>query len=362
MIILSLLFASVVSVSGFSPGFQPPSCGIGAETAGGGVRAFSMGGVSAGMPDSAMVSGANPSVSAWAVSTAFSWGTKVRDTRDISWSGASAFPDISMIVPMPYNLQFSALLSNRSRINREDSLVFENGSGTIKWTGGSAESYMGLTARVSEHLAFSLGGKCFFGSALGDAVTTPDNPGHQVPVATVYRDDLAFSPAWGAVFGAFMNTDYLAAGLSVVTDRSGSLNIQRDYAGTSSADTTSNYSVPGELYAGLSVRIIPRLAIGLDFYSRKALHLLGKTTEAGSTAASGFEVDAGSGFCIRGGFRAMNGLWRDGAMMYTGGAGYTVSGGKASFDIGASYETWGADQSETVVFASVMASENWLGR
>jgi hypothetical protein len=362
MIIISLLFASVVSVSGFFPGFQPPSCGIGAETAGGGVRAFSMGGVSAGMPDSTMVSSANPSTSAWAVNTALSWGTKVRDTRDLSWSGASAFPDISMIVPLPYHIQFSALLSNRSRINRKDTIVFETGSGTVDWSGGSAESYMGLTTRVSEHLAFSLGGKCFFGSALGDAVTKLNNPGQQAALSSSYRDDLAFSPAWGAVFGAFMNTDYLSAGVSIVTDRSGDLNVQRDYAGNSSADTTSNYSVPGELYAGLSMRIIPRLAIGLDFYSRKALNLLGKTTEAGSFAASGFEVDAGSGFCVRGGFRAMSGLWRDGATMYTGGFGYTVSGGKASFDIGASYETWGTDQSETVVFASVMASENWLGR
>jgi len=362
MIIPSLICTFLVSVSGFFPGFQPPSCGIGAETAGGGVRAFSMGGVSAGMPDSNMVSGANPAASAWAVKTALSWGTKVRDTRDISWSGAAAFPDISMIVPLPYHVQFSALLSNRSRINRKDPIVFETGSGTIDWSGGSAESYMGLTARVSEHLAFSMGGKCFFGSALGDAVTKLNNQGQQAPISSSYRDDIAFSPSWGAAFGAFMNTDHLSAGLSIVTDRSGNLSVQRDYMGGSLSDTTYHYSVPGELFAGVSMRIIPRLAIGLDFYSRKALHLLGKTTEEGSFAASGIEINAGNGFCIRGGFRSMSGLWRDGATMYTGGLGYTLSSGRASFDVGASYETWGLDQSETVVFASILASENWLGQ
>ncbi len=362
MIMPSLIIAFLVSVSGFFPEFQPPSSGIGAETAGGGVRAFSMGGVSAGMPDSNMVSGANPSASAWAVNTALSWGTKVRNTQDISWSGASAFPDISMIVPLPYHIQFSALLSGRSRINKKDPIVFETGSGKVNWSGSSAESYMGLTARVSEHLAFSVGGKCFFGSALGDAVTKPNNPGIAIPLSTCYRDDLAFSPSWGAAFGAFVNTDRLSAGLSIVTDRSGSLGVQRDYMGGSSSDTTFQYSVPGELFAGVSMRIIPRIAVGLDFYSRKAMHLLGKTTEEGSFAASGIEINAGNGFRIRGGFRAMNGLWRDGATMYTGGLGYTIPGGRASFDVGASYEVWGADLSETVVFASIRASENWLGQ
>ncbi len=362
MIILNVLLASVISVTGFTPGFQPPSCGIGAETAGGGVRAFSMGGVSAGVPDSAMISGANPAASAWAVNTGLSWGTKVRETDDTAWSGASAFPDISVIMPLPLRLQFSAFLSNRSRINAEDSIVFDGGSGTVNWTGGSGESYLGLTTRASDHLSFSVGGKCFFGSAMGDASTSPDDPGTVMPVASDYRDDLSFSPSWGMFIGTFMNTEFLSAGVSIVTDRSGNMEIQRDYMGNSSADSTLKYSIPGELYAGVSARIHPRFIVGVDYYARKALHLLGSTTEEGSYIASGLEYSAGLGFHLRGGYRTIDGLWRDGGSRFSGGIGYDIAGGKASFDIGASYETWGSDLSETVVFASIRTSENWLGR
>ncbi len=362
MIILNILLASVISVIGFSPEFQPPSCGIGAETAGGGVRAFSMGGVSAGVPDSNMVSTANPAASAWTVRTGLSWGTKFRDTEDLTWSGASAFPDVSMIIPFPLGLQFSAFLSNRSRINREDAVVYDNGSGTIKWTGGSGESYLGLTTRVSNHLAFSLGGKCFFGSAMGDAVTSPDNPGHTVILSSSYRDDLSFSPSWGPAFGAFWDTRYISAGFSIVTDRSGDIDVQRTYMGNSSADTSFHYTVPGEFSAGVSAQVHPRLLLGVDFFARKALNILDSTTEKGNYIASGLEFTPGMGFRIRGGFRAIDGLWRDGASRYSGGIGYLIAGGRASFDIGASYETWGADESETVVFASIRTSENWLGR
>ncbi len=362
MIILSIFVASLISVTGFSPEFQPPSYGIGAETFGGGVRGFSMGGVSAGMVDSNMVSGANPSASAWAENTGLSWGSKFRETDDLTWSGASSFPDISMIMPLPLRLQLSAFLSNRSRINLEDSIVFDNGSGTIKWTGGSGESYLGLTTRISEHLAFSIGGKCFFGSALGDAVTTPDSTGHMVPVSTIYRDDVEFSPSWGPVLGAFMNFEYFSAGFSIVTDRSSTYEIERSYVGGSSADTSFHYSVPGELTVGVSSRVIPQLVVGVDYFARKALSLLGTTTEEGSYIASGFEYSPLSSLRLRGGYRTITGLWRDGASRYSGGIGYLISGGKASLDVGVSYETWGIDESETVVFASIRTSENWLGR
>jgi hypothetical protein len=321
-----------------------------------------MGGVSAGMVDSTMVSAANPAASAWAGSTGLSWGTKVRETQDTAWSGAASFPDISLIMPLPLNLQFSAFLSNRSRMNTVDTLVVENGIGTIDWTGGSAESYIGVTTSVSEHLAFSLGGKCFFGSAYGKAVTSHDSPSCMEPASSIFRDDLSFSPSWGMFVGAFVNTDYLSAGASLVTDRSGNLDIQRDYEGNSSADTVYHYRVPGELHAGISSSVIPRFVIGLDFFSRKSLTLLEKTTGDGSYLASGFEFNPGHGFRIRGGYRVIDGLWRDGASRYSGGAGYVIASGKASFDIGVGYETWGTDQSETVVFASIRASENWLGR
>ena len=362
MIIFNFLLASLISVTGFSPAFQPPSCGIGAETAGGGVRSFSMGGVSAGLADSNMVSGANPAASAWAASTGLAWGTKVRDTNDLTWSGASSFPEVSMVFPLPLNLQFSALMSSRSRINIEDTVTFIGGSGTEKWTGSSGESYLGFTSRVSEHLAFSLGGKCFFGSAMGNAVTLPDSPDQGIPLASSFRDDLSFSPSWGPALGAFLNTRYFSAGMSIVTDRSGNLDIHRDYLDKSSADTTVKYSVPGEFSAGVSSQLHPRIIVGLDYFARKSFTILDQTTDEGSYLASGIEFNPGYGLRLRGGFRTMNGLWRDGASRYSGGIGYFIAGGRASFDIGASYETWGVDESETVVFASIRTSENWLGQ
>ncbi len=172
-----ILFLTLVSISGFDPPLQMPSQGIGSETVSEGVRSFSMGGVSAGIPDSGMVSIANPSASAWAGTTGFSFGARVRDTEDPSWSEASDFPDVSVMMSLPLGVQLSGVLSGRSRLNSTDSVFFENGSGTIHWSGSTAESYLGATLKASNNFAFSLGGRCFFGSALGDAVTNRESPG-----------------------------------------------------------------------------------------------------------------------------------------------------------------------------------------
>lgn len=362
MIIMNLVLASLVAVTGFSPAFQPPSSGIGAETLSGGVRSFSMGGVAAGIPDSNMVSLANPAASAWAHNTGLSWGMKARDTEDLAWSGAAAFPEISMIIPMPLNLQLSGILSNRSRINISDVISTDSTSGTIDWTGGTGESYLGFTIQASHNFSLSLGGKCFFGSALGDALTSPFNSSGGVPISSYYRDDISFSPSWGPEFGAFLNTRYFAAGFSIVTDRSGVLEIQRDYVGSSEADTSSQYTVPGELTSGISARVHNNIVVGLDYYARKAITLLDRTTAEGSYIAAGIEISPLEGFTLRGGYRKMDGLWRDGATRYSGGLGYEVSGGRASFDVGVGFETWGIDESETVLFISFRAAENWLGR
>jgi len=362
MMILNFALVSLISVSGFSPAFQPPAYGIGAENAGGSVRAFSMGFVSAGIPDSNMVSGTNPAASGWARATGLTWGTKMMDTSDITWSGAASFPDISVIIPLPAGLQISGLISSRSRMNTQDTVIVSNGSGSISWTGGSGESYAGITSRVSEELAFSLGGKCFFGSALGEGIASINSSGPTMPVPTEYRDDVALLPSWGLVFGAFVNTRIVSAGFSIATDRSGDLTLNRDYIGDAIADSTARYSVPGELTAGISAHVHPRVLIGVDFFARKALHLLDHTTEEGSYLASGFEVTPGLGFRVRGGFRTMDGLWRDGASTYSAGIGYNIAGGQASVDAGISYESWGTDESETVFFASIRASENWLGQ
>lgn len=358
--IFPIVFAALTAVSGFYPPFQPPTDGIGSETAGGGVRAFSMGGVSAGVPDSAAVSIVNPAASAWAVNTGLAVGTKFRDTADPDWSEAASFPDISLMMPLPYGLQLAGVLSGRSRLNSEDEVSFNNLSGTVEWTGSTAESYLGLTMQASRNLAFSIGGKCFFGSAMGDAVTSTGG-GSGAPITGIYRDDLSFGSSWGLSFGAFMNSGPVAAGLSIATDRSGELSIQRDYMGGQEADTTESYSVPGELAAGVSVRVHPRILLAADYYARKALTLFDHTTEEGSYIACGVEVQPGYGFRVRSGYRSMSGLWRDGASRYSGGLGYVLSNGAASIDAGASWESWD-DQSETVYFIGIRASENWLGQ
>lgn len=360
--VFSIVALSLFAVSGFNPPFMPPAAGIGAETAGGGVRAFSMGGVSAGVPDSGVVSIQNPSAAAWSSNTGLSWGTKVRGTDDETWSGASSFPDVSVLMPLPMGIQLSGVLSGRSRLNSSEVLDSGNLTGTIEWTGSTAESYLGATLRASRSLAFSLGGRCFFGSALGDAATTLIIPGPYSPISSEYRDDLAFDPSWGLSFGTFYKTDVLSAGVSITTDRSGTLFLERDYMGNASADTTYRYSVPGELSAGVSVRIHPRVLIAMDYFARKKLTLLDSSTGEGSYTAAGFEVRPGSGFSIRGGYRTMSGLWRDGASRYTGGLGYDIAGGVASIDIGAGIETWGGDQSESILFLGIRASENWLGQ
>ncbi len=61
-----------------------------------------------------------------------------------------------------------------------------------------------------------------------------------------------------------------------------------------------------------------------------------------------------------GGDFPISGLWRDGATRYTAGAGYSFGGGRASLDLSAGWETWGDDLSETTVYATLWASENWL--
>lgn len=358
----SILVFSLFAVSGFNPQFVPPGSGIGTETAGGGVRAFSMGGVSAGVPDSGMVSIVNPSASAWSVKTGVSWGTKVRDTADGAWSGASSFPDVSVLMSLPLRMQLSAVISGRSRLNTTDQIDEGNITGSINWTGSTAESYLGATLRASSSLAFSLGGRCFFGSARGDAITTTITPGPFQPVSGIYRDGLSFDPAWGLNFGAFFKSGIISAGFSLTTDRSGTLSLQRDFLRTQGADTAFRYSVPGELSMGVSARVHPRVLVAVDYFARKKLTLLDRSTGEGSYTAAGFEVNPGIGLRIRGGYRTIDGLWRDGASRYTGGLGYDIAGGNASIDVGAGWETWSNDRSETVLFIGIRASENWLGQ
>jgi hypothetical protein len=357
----NILMFSLISAIGFYPPFLAPPGGIGSQTPSGGVRAFSMGGVSAGVPDSGMVSILNPSASAWASNTGFSFGTKVRDTSDPVWSNASSFPDVSLIMPLPLGVQLSALLSGRSRLNCQDTFDYDNGTGTIEWSGATAESYLGVTVKASNNLAFSMGGRCFFGSASGYAATFPESSGPYVPVSSEYKDDISFNSAWGMNMGAFLNSGPFAAGFSITTDRTGEASIARDYVGDQSADTTMRYSVPGELTCGVSARIHPRILIGVDYYARKALTILENTTDRGSIISTGFEIRPGLGFRVRGGYSTMDGLWRDGSNRYSGGLGYDISDGKASIDVGAGWETWGSDQTETVVFLGIRASENWLG-
>ena len=360
--VYSVLCLLVAISWGFTPSFLPPAGGTGSEIPGESVRAFSMGGASAGVPDSGMVVFSNPAASAWARRTGLSWGTRFMETGDENWSGAASFPDVSVIMPLPLGVQLSAALSGRSRLSSTDTINEGNVSGLIDWRGATAESYTGLTLRASRHLAFSAGGRCFFGYAMGDAVTTRGGGGSSVPIETEFRDDVTFGPAWGMTVAAFLDNGPFAAGFAITTDRSGTVSVNRDYMGNASADTSLGYTVPGDIALGLSARVHRRVRIACDYHARKAQSVLGSRTENGSIMAAGVEYDPGGAFLLRGGYRHLDGLWRDGASRFSGGFGYSIAGGMASIDIGAGWETWGNDQSETVFSLSIRASENWLGQ
>ncbi len=360
---MSAFFFTVTTVlcAGFTPSFLPPAGGAGSEAGFPGARAYAMGGTAAGIPDSCTVSISNPAASGWAPVTGLTWGVAGTSGDDRNRTGKTYFPHVSLVFPIPWGVTLSGSISSMSRLSADTLFAMEGTHGEGRWSGGLTEGWVGATVRAGNSLAFALGGRSLFGGMQGEFITCPDTiPGPQMPLLTEYRDDVVFTPSAGLLFGAFLNTGGFGAGVSVTTDRRGNLDILRDHVGEARADTTMRYTVPGDLTAGVSVRPTGRLLLAADLCLRKKLRLLDTEVQAGNVCSGGVEYSATPRLFLRAGVSRADGLRRDGAVRYTAGAGYSFGGGRASLDVSAGWETWGDGLSETTVYATLWASENWL--
>lgn len=354
-----------VVLTGAYPGFIPPPQGVGDEILPLNARSFAMGGISAGLEGDTRFSLLNPAASAWTLSSGVNFGGRYSVGDVDAWSDRLGFPDASILVPLPWGIVLSGAIEGRSRLSEEDYLSFPEYNGHYEWSGGLAESYAGFSLRATDWLAVSLGGRCTFGNIVADVTLAPVDPEPPIPVNTVYRDDASLRQAWGGVLGVMVNTSGFDLGFSVSTDREGDIEVFRDYSGHGEDSLSQKYSIPGELTAGISFRPVPRLLLGADIYSRKALNILESRTDAGTVFSAGIEYDIGLGLTARAGYSLMSGLWRDGATSLRAGAGYSFSDGRAGVDLAAGYQYWknelDAEMDETVLIVSFWATERWLG-
>ncbi|MEN8208952.1 MAG: hypothetical protein ABFR50_06850 [Candidatus Fermentibacteria bacterium] len=365
---MTLLPCIVFVVTGiFSVDYLPPPDGIGSEILPLNSRCFGMGGVCTGVPVGNDFSMLNPAASAWTLAGGISLGGRYSAGDVEAWDDQLGFPAVSAFVPLPGGIVISGAIDGRSRIDSELQMeVSDEYEGSFSWTGGLVETYTGLSLATSDWLAFSVGGRCSFGNILSDVTLTQTALITPASDSSVYRDDARFRMAWGGVFGIFVNTDRFGLGFSISTDRKGTLEINRDFFSNAEADSSSSmYSLPGEVSAGISFRPIERLLIAADIYSRKVLSIFDIQTDPGSVYSVGAEVYAGKGISIRSGFSYMDGLWRDGAETFTAGGGYSFNEGRAGVDIAAGYQYWrdvqDNFQEETVLSISLWATEKWLG-
>ncbi|MCD4775339.1 MAG: hypothetical protein K8S15_04720 [Candidatus Aegiribacteria sp.] len=352
----------------FSVDYLPPPDGIGSEILPLNTRSFGMGGVCVGVPDSTGFSMLNPAASAWTLDGGVCFGGKYSEGDVKAWDNQLGFPMISAFVPLPGGIVISGAIDGRSRLDSElQEAVSDNYTGEFTWSGGIVETYTGISISANDWLALSFGGRCSFGNILSDITLIPSDSISPIPINSVYRDDARLRMAWGGTFGILVNTDRFGLGFSISTDRKGTLEVNRDFLTSGSPDSSSSiYSLPGEITAGISFRPVERLLLGVDIYSRKVLNILGSCTDDGSVYSVGAEVNVGNGLLTRCGFSYMDGLWRDGAETFSAGAGYSFSEGRAGIDIAAGYQYWRGVQDrfqeETVLCVSLWATEKWLGR
>ncbi len=359
----------IFALSGiFSIDFQPPPCGIGSEILPLNTRSIGMGGVSAGLPDSTGFSMFNPAASAWVHNGGVSFAGRYGNGDVKAWDNRFGFPVISAFLPLPGGIVVSGAIDSRSRLESElQKNVIDNHTGNFEWSGGFTEGYTGISIRTSDWLAFSIGGRCSFGNILSDVTLISLDSISPTPVNSVYRDEAHFRMAWGGILGILINTDRFGLGVSISTDRKGTLDIDRSFRFVPLTDSSSSiYTLPGEVSAGISFRPVERLLLGLDIYSRKVMNILSARIDNGSVYSTGAEFNAERGFSARCGFSHMNGLWRDGANTVSVGAGYSFNEGRAGIDIAGSYQYWRDIQDsfrkETVLSISLWASEKWLGQ
>lgn len=343
------------------PSFVPPPSGTGSEMLPSTVRSTGMGGVSTALDSPDGLSMSNPSTSAWSSSSGVSWSAGWRTGDDEAWDGRMRFPSFSVLFPLPWRTVLVAGLSERSRLLDQSTLNSDGYRGELEWDGGLNEACIAASVRPSGWLAVSIGGRGTFGSTRCDATlqeTGGGGPGE--PINTQYVDEAKFQPSWGLQIGAFVRTGIVDVGASILTDRRGDLEIDRDYSGEDEESTSESYDLPGEVNLGAVVRPVPWLAAGVDLHSRKALHLLDSTVPEGTILGLGTEAQIGAGFCARAGWSRTDGLWRDGAARWTSGVGYRFARGAAGLDFAITRETWDGS-GETAVFVSLWSSESWLG-
>ncbi|MDM7992792.1 MAG: hypothetical protein QUS11_05710 [Candidatus Fermentibacter sp.] len=343
------------------PGFVPPPSGMGSEYLPSTVRSAGMGGVSTALVSPDGFSMSNPATSAWSTSTGVTWTAGWRAGDDDAWDGGMRFPSVSVLFPLPWNAVLSAGLSERSRLLDAAALYQDGYRGSLEWEGGLNEACAAFSLRASEWLAFSLGGRGAFGSTRCSASLTETGPGGSgAPVNTQYVDEAKFMPCWGLQAGMLMRLGRVDLGASILTDRGGRIDIDRDYAGAEEEGSSQNYDLPGEVNLGAVVRPSEWLSLGADLHSRKTMHLLDSTVPDGSVLGLGAEALVSRGVAARAGWTSTDGLWRDGASRWTGGLGYRFADGAAGLDFSISRETWDGS-GETSVFVSLWSSESWLG-
>ncbi|MBD3276977.1 MAG: hypothetical protein GF388_01645 [Candidatus Aegiribacteria sp.] len=363
--IILMMLAAVSSP--FTTDYMSSPDGIGLEIRPLGTRALGMGGVTAGIADDAHLSILNPAASAWSLRGCISFSSRYTNGDGGAWDGKLDFPSASALIPLPGGLVLSGAIDGRSRIDEAAQIaVGDSYLGDFTWSGGLAEGYTGISLAVADWLAVSAGGRCTFGNIYSDVKLTSTDTLPPIPVNTQYRDDARFRTAWGGVFGLMFRSDRFDAGFSISTDRKGTLEIDRDFSGSSETDSsTAFYTVPGELAAGAAFRPLERLTLGCDIYSRKTLNIMGSRTGSGSIYSAGAEYELWENLLVRTGYGYMEGLWRDGAQTVTGGLGYSFGGGRAGLDFSAGYTFWrdaqDIDREESVFSLSLWASEKWLG-
>lgn len=368
---MTFLSIALISLTGFySADYLPPPGGVGSEVLAINTRSLGMGGVSVGLPNASDFTMLNPAASAWTLEGGVAFTGRYAESDDDAWDNRLGFPMISAFIPLPARVVITGAIEGRSRIDTamEGVPSGQDFLGNYTWSGGLVETYLGGSVRASDWLAFSIGGRGTFGNIMSDVelISTDSTP--PIPVNSVYRDDAQFRMAWGATAGIMVNTERFGLGLAISTDRKGTLEIDRDFEITDEADSVASssfYTIPGEVTAGISFRPLDRLLVGADFFSRKALNILGSRTDRGSIYSVGAEIDAGGGIQPRCGYSYMDGLWRDGAQTLSAGMGYTFGENRAGLDMAVGYTFWDdpdeGSGKETLFSVSLWASEKWLG-
>jgi len=359
MTLLPILLSAALA-SGGPPDFVPPPGGIGCEYLMLTVRGAGMGGVEGCYPEPTALSYMNPSTSAWAANTGLSASLGYAESDLESRDGRTRIPGLAVIFPVPGGITLTGGLAERSSFSCADTLSIDGFQGDYSWEGGTGDGYFGLAVRANPHLSFSLGSRFLFGNLRSDILLSRDSVGTIVPLTWKYRDDLYLRPAWGVQLGTAFSQGPVSFGASFTTDRTGNLELERDFISSIGRDTTQTetYTIPGEGYAGLAVRPVDMLQVGVSYFRRKTLNLLGSKTDEGEVLGFGAEAGLLPSFSVRAGVSSMSGLWRDGATTYGGGLSYTLPGNRAVLDVAVTHEVWDGN-GETSVRLGFWGSERW---